>query len=50
MDLAPVAERRPVPQHALFEFSKEKLFSSSPSSLEGGSIPLGDQAGRLFLA
>ena len=50
MDLAPIAERRPVLQHALFEFSEEKLFSSSPSSLEGGSISLGEQVGRLFLA
>ena len=49
VDLAPIADMRPILQYALFEFSKEKLFSFFPSSLEDGSIPLGDQADRLFL-
>ena len=46
VDLAPVVDKG----HALPEFSEEKLSSSFPSSLEGGNIPLGDQAGRLSLA
>ena len=46
MDLALVAGKR----YALSEFYEEKLFSFFPSSLEDGSIPLGDQVGRLFQA
>ena len=44
VDLAPITRKR----HALSKFSKENLFSSFPSSLQGGSIPLGDQVGKLF--
>ena len=45
VDLSPVVDKG----HALPEFSEEKLSSSFPSFMEGGNIPLDDQAGRLSL-